>query len=131
MRAACSDPSPENLHEWRKRVKDLRYATQFVREARPKQLRRVSKRAKALADVLGDLHDLHVLREYVESHPQCFADEDARRALLAVIDRRAALLCKRALKRSKRLYEESPKRFVAKVERGWSKRAGRAEPLAG
>ena len=128
MRAAREDPTPENLHEMRKRTKDLRHAAEIVCGARPKRLSKVARRAHEVGDLLGDHHDLHVLREFVESHPQCFADEDARRALLAVIDRRAALLCGRALKRSKRLYEESPKRFVAKAERGWSKRAasGRA-----
>jgi CHAD domain-containing protein len=131
MRTARKDPSPENLHEWRKRVKDLRYATQIVREARPKQLRRVSKRAKALGDVLGDLHDLHVLREYVELHLQHFDGETDRQALLAVIDRRCNALRDDAFRRGRRLYDRSPKAFARKVERGWRKRAGRAQPLAG
>ena len=129
-RAAREDPTPENLHEMRKRTKDLRHAAEIVCAARPKRLSKLAARAHEVGDLLGDNHDLHVLREYVESHPQCFADEDARRALLAVIDHRAELLCKRALKRSRRLYEESPKRFVAKAERGWRKRAGAARPLA-
>ena len=33
MRAAREDPSAENLHEWRKRVKDLWHATEIVRRA--------------------------------------------------------------------------------------------------
>jgi CHAD domain-containing protein len=122
-RAAREDPTPETLHEMRKRTKDLRHAAEIVCEARPKRLSKLATRAHEVGDLLGDNHDLHVLHEYVESHPHCFADEDARRALLAVIDHRAALLCKRALKRSKRLYMQSPRRFVAKAERGWSKRA--------
>jgi CHAD domain-containing protein len=133
MRAARHDPSPENLHEWRKRVKDLWHATQIVREARPKQLKRLSKRAHALADVLGDGHDLHVLREYVCVHPQCFASETDRQALLAVVDRRATALCQKALKRGRALYDDSPKRFARKLERGWRKRAAgeRPKPVAG
>jgi CHAD domain-containing protein len=123
MRAARKDPSPENLHAWRKRVKDLWHATQIVREADPKRMKRLAKRAHALADVLGDGHDLHVLRRYVETHPQVFPSEDERRALLAVIDRRSKVLCDKALRRGKRLYERKPKKFVAKIERGWRKRA--------
>jgi CHAD domain-containing protein len=132
MRAACKDPSPENLHEWRKRVKDLWHATQIVRPADPKRLKRVSRRAHDLADLLGDNHDLHVLREYVERHPQCFEDEASKAGLLAVIDRRAGHLRDRALQRGPRLYKRPPKRFVRDIERGWHKRAAsKPQPLAG
>jgi CHAD domain-containing protein len=132
MRAAQKDPSPENLHEWRKRVKDLWHATQIVRDAHPKRLERFSKRAHKLADVLGDGHDLDVLRGFAVAHPECFADEDSRQALLAVVDRRREALRAKALKRGRKLYEPSPKRFVKRVERGWRKRASeRPRPLAG
>jgi CHAD domain-containing protein len=132
MRTALDDPSPENLHEWRKRVKDLWHATQILRAARPKRLKRLSKRAHALADLLGDGHDLSLLRDYADAHPECFEDEDSRQALLAVIDRRAAVLREDALDCGRRLYEPSPKRFVKRVERGWHKRAARSpQRLAG
>jgi CHAD domain-containing protein len=132
MRAAVKDPSPENLHEWRKRVKDLWHATQIVREAQPKRLKRVSRRAHKLADLLGDGHDLSMLRAYAETHPQCFEDEASKDALLAVIDRRYGALRDKALRRGRKLYEPSPKRFVKRIERGWRKRASaRPRPLAG
>jgi CHAD domain-containing protein len=132
MRIAVKDPSAENLHEWRKRVKDLWYATQIVREAQPKRLKRVSKRAHKLADALGDGHDLHILRGYAETHPLCFEDDASRQALLAVIDRRANVLRDKALQRGRELYEPSPKRFVKRIERGWRKHAEQGpRPLAG
>jgi CHAD domain-containing protein len=132
MRAARAEPTPENLHAWRKRVKDLWHATQIVRGAQPKRLKRVSRRAHALADVLGDANDLDMLRAFVCAHPRCFADEDAQAALLAVVDRRTAVLRDDALRRGRKLYKRSPKRFVARIERGWNRRAPkRPQPLAG
>jgi CHAD domain-containing protein len=132
MRAARQDPSPENLHEWRKRVKDLWHATQIVRVAQPKRLKLVSGRAHDLADLLGDANDLHILRDYVVTHPQCFADAASKRALLAVIDRRSDALRDKALKRGRRLYKRKPKRFVGAIERGWSEHASdHPPPLAG
>jgi CHAD domain-containing protein len=132
MRVAAKDPSPENLHEWRKRVKDLWHATQILREAQPKRLKRVSRCAHDLANLLGDGHDLSMLRAYAESHPLCFEDEASKDALLAVIDRRCVALRDKALKRGRKLYEPSPKRFVKRVERGWRKRAAdHPRPLAG
>jgi CHAD domain-containing protein len=124
IRAAAEEPTDERLHEARKRVKDLWYATQIVRPAAPKELKRMSGRAHDVAGLLGDDHDLAVLRERILAHPQCFADDAAMRALLAVIDRRRAALQRRALKRGARLYERSPKRFAADVDRRWRKRAG-------
>jgi CHAD domain-containing protein len=132
MRAATREPTTDNLHEARKRVKDLWHATQVVRPASPKKLKRVSRRAHHLADLLGDDHDLAVLRDYVERHPQAFDDESTKRAVLAVLDRRREALQRDALKLGGRLYEPSPKRFVRRIERGWRKRAAaRPEPLAG
>jgi len=132
IRAARADTTTENLHEARKRVKDLWHATQIVRPAAPKKLKKVSRRAHDVADLLGDDHDLAVLREYAETHPQCFDDESSRRALLAVLDRRRDALQRKALKRARKLYARPPKRFVASIERGWRKRAAtRPQPLAG
>jgi CHAD domain-containing protein len=55
MRAAREDPTPEKLHEWRKRVKDLWHATEIVCDARPEQLERVARRAHKLSSRLGDI----------------------------------------------------------------------------
>ncbi|MDX6689127.1 MAG: hypothetical protein QOG15_584 [Solirubrobacteraceae bacterium] len=128
MRAARTEPTTENLHEARKRAKDLWHAAQIMRPAAPKRMKQLAADAHALADLLGDDHDLAVLREYVERHPQHFDDDDRRQALLAVLDRRRAALQRRALERGRRLYERSPKRFVADLERGWRKRAAQERP---
>ena len=132
MKAARKDPSAENLHEWRKRVKDLWHATELVGDARPKRLEKFAKRTHKLSSLLGDHHDLHVLREYVEAHPQGFDDEASRQALLAVLDRRSRRLGEKALARGRKLYKAKPKRFVRDIERGWRKRdAAAAKPSAG
>jgi hypothetical protein len=95
-------------------------------------MKRLSRRAHELSDLLGDDHDLGVLRAYVEVHPQLIEDAAARAALLAVLDRRRDELRRRALKRGRRLHKRSPKRFIASVERGWRKRAAaHPKPLAG
>ena len=132
MKAARKDPSAENLHEWRKRVKDLWHATELVGDARPKRLEKFAKRTHKLSSLLGDHHDLHVLREYAEAHPQCFDDEASRQTLLAVLDCRSRRLSEKALARGRKLYKAKPKRFVRDIERGWRKRvAAAAKPSAG
>jgi CHAD domain-containing protein len=123
MRTAAAEPSTENLHEWRKRVKDLWYASQIVRPAGPKRMKRLARRAHHLSDLLGDDHDLAVLRAYVEGHPECFEDEASRGAVVAVIDRRREALQHEALELGGELYKRSPKKFVRSIERRWRKRA--------
>jgi CHAD domain-containing protein len=132
MRVARRDPSAATFHEWRKRVKDLRYAMQIVRVARPTRTKRIGRDAHELADLLGDDHDLAELREYAETHPQCFDDAASLQALLSIIDRRSARLRAQALARGARVYRRSPKRFTRDIERGWRKHASSdPRPVAG
>jgi CHAD domain-containing protein len=132
MRAAEAEPSTENLHEWRKRVKDLWHAAQILRPAAPKRMRRLAREAHDLSDRLGDDHDLVVLREYAEAHPEAFEDEASRGALIAVIDRRRLALQQEAFALARKVYGPPPKRFVGSIERGWHKRASaQPQPTAG
>ncbi len=124
LRAACEEPSADNLHETRKRVKDLWHAAQLLRAAHPKRMKRLAEDAHAVANLLGDRHDLDVLRDYAQASPQLFADMAARGTLLAAIDRRADTLQRRALAAGRKLYRRSPKRFAEDVARGWHKRVG-------
>lgn len=123
LRAAREQPSAENLHDVRKRVKDLWHASELLHEAHPKRMRRLARDAHELSGLLGDHHDLSVLRDLVAANPQLFADMAARELLLAAIDRRRETLQRRALKLGRQVYKTSPKRLVKDIARGWDKRA--------
>jgi CHAD domain-containing protein len=123
MRQASADPASENFHDWRKRVKDLWHALQILRPAAPGRMKPLAKRTHDLSDLLGDDHDLAELRRYAKTYPQCLANRDALEALTGVIDRRRAVLQRRALEHGAKLYSARPKKFVAKIARGWDKRA--------
>jgi CHAD domain-containing protein len=124
MRAAAAEPSTENLHEWRKRVKDLWHASQIMRPAASKRLKKLGKRAHRLSDLLGDDHDLAVLRNDVEAHPERFEDDEARRAFQIVIDRRRKALQQEAFEVGRGIFKQGPKQFVRKLERGWREHSG-------
>jgi CHAD domain-containing protein len=123
MRRAQADPTNENLHEWRKRVKDLWHAEQIMRPAAPKKMRKLAKRTHALSDLLGDDHDLAELRLSVGRHPDRFDDRVAQVAQIAVIDRRRNDLQRQAFALGQKLYRRRPKRFVGAIERRWRNRA--------
>ena len=132
MRAAADERADEHLHEWRKRAKDLWHALQILRPADPKRMKARADRAHDLSDLLGDDHDLAVLREHVATTAWPAEEEASRSALLSVIDRRRASLQREAFKLGARVYGRRPKRFVRSIERGWRKRAAkRPAPVAG
>jgi CHAD domain-containing protein len=133
------------LHEWRKRVKDLRYAAealapaeapeerlahkrkarserrraQHARRAR-RRLTRLAARADRLAETLGEHHDLGVLDAWVARQAGAPGGPVGRRGarrLKKLIAQRRAKLRRRALRDGARLYADRPKRFARRVSR--------------
>ena len=80
MAEATRDVSDNTLHEWRKRAKDLRYQLQFLCKAWPGVIDAAVAEAHDLGDILGDDHDLALLRQLL-----C-ADVRDRRAAIASAD---------------------------------------------
>ena len=122
MTASAQEASTDNLHEWRKRVKDLWHAEQILQAASPKKMKKLAKRTHKLSDLLGDDHDLAELRSYAIAHRECFDDPVAQAALVAVIDRRRTELQRDALRLGAKLYRSSPKRFAGSIQRGFKHR---------
>lgn len=122
FRRARTKPSVENLHEWRKRVKDDWYALRLLASTGGPSVRGQAKEAHRLADLLGDDHDLGVLRQtLVRLSGQVAVDTDP---LLALLQRRRDELQTEAFFVGSRLYAEKPKAFERRIQRCW--KAGRA-----
>jgi CHAD domain-containing protein len=117
---AAADPSAENVHEWRKRVKDLWYHLRLVRDARPRKLGNAADAAHDLSDLLGDHHDLAVLRTEAESRPELLSGEGLGR-LGELVARRQTELLANATSLAEGLYAERPRKFIARIERYWKK----------
>jgi CHAD domain-containing protein len=66
-RAARRADDMENRHEWRKRVKDLRYQVRFLAPLWPAILGPHEKALHHLSDLLGEDHDLGVLDHWLMS----------------------------------------------------------------
>jgi CHAD domain-containing protein len=142
--ARASGPGGRKLHEWRKRVKDLRYAAEMLQrkqepadkrlrdrvgakaqqreraKAKAKFIARAARRADDLGELLGQEHDLMVLAQRVRAEAKATRASGApgpgtRRALLKAIEERRRRLRKRALHDGRRLYGRKPKRFLRRV----------------
>lgn len=110
------NPSPENFHEWRKRVKDLGYQLRLLCPASPRRLSRRSRKLEKLGDLLGDDHDLFMLRGFIsEKFMHAFHAD----AINQLISSRQKELRSAALKLGARFYHEKPRRFCRRVGDYW------------
>jgi CHAD domain-containing protein len=115
MKRTRSDPAAENVHEWRKRTKDLWYQLRILRDAWRPVLGETADQAHELADLLGDHHDLAVLVEDLASRDL----PGDRAAVRTAIDRRQQELLACALDLGTRLFAEKPKAFGKRLESYW------------
>jgi CHAD domain-containing protein len=130
LRAVEEDPSVTNLHELRKRVKDLWYQLRLIRDADAQVVGSLADHAHDLSDHLGDDHDLALLREEVGRRRDAFTVAGHQRNLRELIDRRRGELQFAATSLGERIYAEKPKKFVKRLEKRFDAWRDR-EPVAG
>lgn len=127
---AVEHPTTENLHEWRKRVKDHWYHQRLLQEAWPTPMAAQAKEAHALADALGDEHDLTLLAQRLSSGdgaPATLTVDETE--LLDLVARRRAELVETATRIGRRLFAEPPKAYRRRLKR-YLRAARIEEPLS-
>ncbi|HWF34854.1 MAG TPA: CHAD domain-containing protein [Solirubrobacteraceae bacterium] len=123
---AEAEPTPEHLHDWRKRVKDVWYQLRLLRPLSESTMCGQADEAHRLSELLGDDHDLWVLREALSTMDgEAGADLGP---LVRVIDHHRAEFETDAFLLGERLYAEKPKAFMRRLHRYWN--AWRAESRA-
>lgn len=111
-RNARREPSSENLHELRKRVKDLWYAARIVRPASRKRMKGLARAAHELSDLIGEEHDLAILEERASEWRDRFDDERTVGKLGTLIERRRDELRHEALRLGARLFRKKPRKVA-------------------
>lgn len=119
LHRVLSEPTAENLHEWRKRVKYLRYQLRILRPIWSEMIAEWVDRTHELSDYLGEDHDLAVLQKFVLSQPERFDRENTLEILTTLSDRRQTELQTAAIFLGKRIYTEKPKDYVNRLENYW------------
>jgi len=117
---AYRHPTIAQLHEWRKRVKYLRYHVDMLERAWPNVLDELEDSLHDLTDYLGDDHDLAVLRHTVMAQPDLCDDDATVQALLGLIDHRRRALQAAAWPLGARIYVEKPKAFTRRMAIYWA-----------
>jgi CHAD domain-containing protein len=116
---AYEQRTSEAFHEWRKRVKYHRYHMKLLQDAWPAVVKARRSQLHELTDLLGDDHDLAVLRADLIADPERYGGELAVATACALLDRRRAELQADAQLLGQRCFAESTDRFVERFERYW------------
>ena len=114
---AYASGSDRDFHEWRKQAKYHWYQVRLLRALWPVAMRARAKSLKALADQLGDDHDLTVLRAELERLEGIEAGALAELQWRA--SRRQDALRDEAWRLGGLLYAESPKALRRRYRRFW------------
>lgn len=116
LRKAAKTGVAEHFHDARKDVKHHWRHLQLLADAWPAVLRIRARHARDLGEMLGDDHDLVVLRQTLAEAP---GDPARFTALEPRIERRSKRLRKQAKRLGARLFAEPPDAFRRRMEALW------------
>jgi CYTH domain-containing protein/CHAD domain-containing protein len=110
-------PGVDEVHDLRKRGKDLWYQVRLLRDAWQPVLEATAEEIHDFTDLLGGHHDLAVLAEDLAGREQI--DPAQRETLGVLIEARQASLLTDALSAGERVYAEKPKAFDRRLRAYW------------
>ena len=125
---ARKDPSAENFHQLRKRVKDHWYHVRLLEGLWAEVMGAYEKSLKDLEDWLGNDHNLTVLRDRIAAEPAFFGKEKQIDLTFDLIARYQKELRANALPLAERIYEEKPRDFTRRMKHLWD--TWQAEPAS-
>ena len=125
--AIHSEPSDEEWHELRKRVKDLDYQLTLLKKV--KGIKPLLRKLEEVGTALGDARDLTMLRDCLakvrdkgQVNP---AERPNYQGLLKHVEEQSEKLHRRALKVIRGVYRHRSKRFTARLAKRFRRWQGR------
>ncbi len=115
MYRARSSRAAGDVHQWRKRSKDLWYQLRLLRGIWKPVMGELADQNHQLVDLLGDHHDLTLLMEDLQGRPGI----SKRRRIGELIERRQGELLGGALALGALLFAEKPKAFRRRLRVYW------------
>ena len=112
---AYNNPSNENFHEWRKRVKYLWYQTLLLQETWPEFFETLESEIHELADYLGNDHDLMVLQIKIQDPVFKLKKEEQAELFYAITSQYSKILRSAAKTKGELIYAEEPADFIKRI----------------
>ena len=114
------NPDTDTLHDWRKRVKYLWYHTRLTNIYWPVMLEPYGEELHHLADLLGDDHDLAILKQALLKEDIPFTLREPVSRLLSCLNRRRQYLQEHAFIVAQRIYAHEPASFITWYQAMWN-----------
>jgi CHAD domain-containing protein len=133
LKRVQAEQTPENLHALRKRVKDSWYHVRLLDGALREIAEPRERSLGELQELLGDDHNLTVLKAALEAEPAAFGGKKAVPVVLQLIARVQADLESRALEAASRIYAEKPLVHALQLSaafEAWHGKTGKPRPAA-
>lgn len=112
-------PSAHDFHDWRKQAKYLSYHLRLLTPVWPGTVSALAGEFGELGSLLGDEHDLAVLRDMLEADEPGFGGPTLVRPLAGLIDQRRSDLQAESRVLGAKLYLDKPKVFTDRIETWW------------
>lgn len=106
----------EALHDWRKRVKQRRHLSAIVPIETSVTRRSIQTDLDRLGEILGEEHDLAVMKHQIERDPELLAPEEGLADLLKLVAHRRRKLKKTAIELGGELYDLRTRVFERELE---------------
>jgi CHAD domain-containing protein len=119
FKVAKADPTDEQLHEWRKQAKSLFYQLEILRPLWTERVDEIVAEVDQVGGLLGDDHDLVVLRQMVKDDSEKLGDDGDRGMLLALIDRRRDELQQEVMLLGERFFQDKVRDFASRFSGYW------------
>jgi CHAD domain-containing protein len=122
LQAIEAKPTARFFHEWRKATKAYFYQCRLLRTLWPPAMKELGDELKQLASILGDEHDLTVLRDRLRQlsrKDKLEIDDDTRTGILGLIATRRSELRAEAIPLGERLFADKPRVVATRVTRWW------------
>jgi inorganic pyrophosphatase len=105
--------------KWRKQAKYLRYQLEVLHPLWLERMEELANEADQMSELLGDDHDLAVLRQRLGEDPGQYGHEDDTAVLLALIDRRRAELRDEVMPLGRLFFQDIPQDFAQRLKGFW------------
>jgi CHAD domain-containing protein len=131
-RKALREQTAESFHDFRKQVKKHWYHLRLFEGHLSSEMKKRVKELRTLETVLGDEHNLAVLRERIAADVETTGDRHEIRAFLAVLEDEGKQLRELAMKSGEELYAARPRIYAETLATLWPnipKRPAAAAPF--
>ncbi len=113
---AAETSTVANLHEWRKQAKYLWHHLQLLDARWTDPEKEFVDQTHHLSRLLGEDHDLAVLRETLAADPKAYGGHHVLKAVFTVIDGQREEQQQQAFALGSELYKDPPKAFASRIE---------------